>query len=65
LETSPDIRNSILRRNPYIDPLNLIQIQLLKQWRKEDKPDNLDPQGLQRALLLTLNGIAAGLRNTG
>ncbi|MCE7735222.1 MAG: phosphoenolpyruvate carboxylase, partial [Candidatus Heimdallarchaeota archaeon] len=65
LETSPDIRNSILRRNPYIDPLNLIQIQLLKQWRKQDKPDNLDPQGLQRALLLTLNGIAAGLRNTG
>ena len=65
LETSSDIRNSILRRNPYIDPLNLIQIQLLKQWRKQDKPDNLDPKGLQRALLLTLNGIAAGLRNTG
>lgn len=65
LETTPDIRNSIMRRNPYIDPLNLIQIELLKQWRKQNKPDNLDPQGLQRALLLTLNGIAAGLRNTG
>ncbi|MHA2276813.1 MAG: phosphoenolpyruvate carboxylase, partial [Candidatus Kariarchaeaceae archaeon] len=65
LGNSPDIRNSIMRRNPYIDPLNLIQVELLKQWRKLGKPEDLDPQGVQRALLLTLNGIASGLRNTG
>lgn len=65
LENSLDIRNSIIRRNPYIDPLNLIQVELLQEWRDQRKPEDLDPRGIQRTLLLTLNGIAAGLRNTG
>jgi phosphoenolpyruvate carboxylase len=65
LDNSPTIQTSIIRRNPYIDPLNLIQVELLKLWRNLGKPEDLSETGLQRALLLTLNGIAAGLRNTG
>ena len=65
LDNSPHVQTSIIRRNPYIDPLNLIQVELLKQWRKLGRPEDLSPIGLQRALLQTINGIAAGLRNTG
>ena len=61
----PDVQNSILRRNPYIDPLNLIQVELLKTWRQEDRPGDMGTRGILRALLQTVNGIAAGLRNTG
>jgi len=65
LDHAPAIQNSILRRNPYIDPLSLIQIELLLLWRKKGRPEDLQPNGLQRALLETINGIAAGLHNTG
>ncbi|MCY3410290.1 MAG: phosphoenolpyruvate carboxylase [Candidatus Heimdallarchaeota archaeon] len=65
LENSPDIQLSILRRNPYIDALSLIQVNLLAQWRELGRPESLGPSSLQRALLQTINGIAAGLRNTG
>ncbi|MHA2252814.1 MAG: phosphoenolpyruvate carboxylase [Candidatus Kariarchaeaceae archaeon] len=65
LEESPNVQTSIKRRNPYIDPLNLLQVELLKIWRSSGRPEDLSPTGLQRALLQTLNGIAAGLRNTG
>jgi phosphoenolpyruvate carboxylase len=51
------LRRSIDRRNPYVDPLNLLQIQLLA----EDDHSDLE----QRALRLTVKGIAAGLQNTG
>ncbi len=65
LESAPDIRNSVLRRNPYTDPLNLIQVELVKEWRSKGKPDDLSSTGLLRSLLQTVNGIAAGLKNTG
>lgn len=65
MEHTPDIQNSIKRRNPYIDPLSLIQIELLKSWRANGRPDEHDTFSHQRALLQTINGIAAGLRNTG
>jgi len=66
MSNSPDIRNSIQRRNPYMDPLSVIQVILMKEWRDTGRSDNMDDHdSLQRLLLKTINGIAAGLKNTG
>jgi phosphoenolpyruvate carboxylase len=54
------LRRSIDVRNPYVDPINLVQVELLRRLRSGGP----DPT-LERALLVTMNGIAAGLRNTG
>ncbi len=60
LENNPVLRRSINVRNPYVDPLNLIQVELLRRLRQTD-----DDNRLRDALLVTVNGIAAGMRNTG
>jgi len=54
------LARSIRLRNPYVDPLSLIQFALLR--RKQDGEEDED---LNYALAATINGIAAGLRNTG
>jgi phosphoenolpyruvate carboxylase len=59
LEDTPVIRRSIDVRNPYVDPLNLVQIELLRRVRHE--PD----AHVRNALMVTVNGIAAGMRNAG
>jgi phosphoenolpyruvate carboxylase len=59
LETNPVIRRSIDVRNPYVDPLNLIQVELLRRVREAPDPE------ARAALMVTVNGIAAGMRNTG
>ena len=59
LESTPVIRRSIDVRNPYVDPLNLVQVELLRRLRRQ--PD----AHTRRALMVTVNGIAAGMRNTG
>ena len=59
LQENPVIRRSIDVRNPYVDPINLLQVELLRRVRAHD-----DPRA-HAALLITVNGIAAGLRNTG
>ncbi len=59
LESTPVLRRSIDVRNPYVDPINLVQIELLHRARQQDD-DRVIP-----ALLVTINGIAAGMRNTG
>jgi phosphoenolpyruvate carboxylase len=59
LDSNPVLRRSIDVRNPYVDPINLVQIELLRRLRAKD-----DAQ-VRAALMVTINGIAAGLRNTG
>ncbi|HEV3468056.1 MAG TPA: phosphoenolpyruvate carboxylase, partial [Pyrinomonadaceae bacterium] len=60
LERNPVLARSIRLRNPYVDPLSLIQIELLRRKRAGQHSEELD-----YALAATINGIAAGLRNTG
>jgi phosphoenolpyruvate carboxylase len=60
LERSPVLARSIQLRNPYVDPLSLIQVELLRRKRSGDADHKID-----RALASTMNGIAAGLHNTG
>jgi phosphoenolpyruvate carboxylase len=60
LEANAVLRRSIDVRNPYVDPINLVQIELLRRLRlAEDAPE------LLRAFAVTVNGVAAGMRNTG
>ncbi|MCI0714332.1 MAG: phosphoenolpyruvate carboxylase [Chloroflexi bacterium] len=61
MQNSPILRLSIERRNPYVDPLNFIQVDLLRHLREE--PHN--GEELLSAVLLTINGIAAGMKTTG
>jgi phosphoenolpyruvate carboxylase len=60
LERNPVLSRSIRLRNPYVDPMSLIQIELLLRLRRGD-----DSEELKYALAATINGISAGLRNTG
>ena len=75
LENNPVLRRSIDVRNPYVDPINLLQVELLRRLAVLDKvaaahdPSDEEPAAdlvqLRRALSVTINGIAAGMRNTG
>lgn len=66
LEKIAWLNRSIRSRNPYVDPLNLIQIQLIKQSRENGSAgDENDPESLAQMVRLTIQGIAAGLRSTG
>ncbi len=60
LESNPVLTNSIRLRNPYVDPMSLLQLELLRRKRSGETGDVLD-----RAITATINGISAGLRNTG
>lgn len=65
LENNPVLERSIRLRNPYVDPMSLIQVELIRRKRAaiaEGKPDSPE---LNRAISATINGISAGLRNTG
>jgi phosphoenolpyruvate carboxylase len=60
LETNQVLGHSIKLRNPYVDPMHLIQVDMLRRKRTgEDTPE------VNRAIAATISGIAAGLRNTG
>jgi phosphoenolpyruvate carboxylase len=60
LEENPVLRRSIDVRNPYVDPINLVQAEVLRRLREPGADD-----GLVEAFLSTVNGVAAGMRNTG
>jgi len=60
LESNPLLARSIRNRFPYIDPLNHMQIELLKRYRAGDTGEDV-----VTGIHLTINGIAAGLRNSG
>ncbi len=62
LDNEPWLQASIKVRNPYIDPMNYIQVALLRRLRTADQAE---AEALYDAILLSVNGIAAGLRNTG
>jgi len=63
LDTEPWLQHSIRVRNPYVDPLNYIQVALLEEVRKNPEHESFDV--LQKAVLQSINGIAAGLQNVG
>lgn len=62
LERHPIVRASISVRDTYLDPLHLLQVELLERSRKLGEQQD---QALEQAMLVTVAGIAAGLRNTG
>ncbi|HSM57538.1 MAG TPA: phosphoenolpyruvate carboxylase [Candidatus Sulfomarinibacteraceae bacterium] len=65
LDNEPTLQRAIKRRDPYVDPLNFIQVSLLRRLRAMDDPEGPEAQPLLHAVFLTINGIAAGLKNTG
>src|SRR5215510_3728286 len=68
LDQSPVLQRSIAVRNPYVDPLSFLQVELLARRRQRDRKAEMsdgDREKLLYATLLTINGIAAGMRNTG
>jgi phosphoenolpyruvate carboxylase len=60
LEKNQVLARSIRLRNPYVDPMSLIQVDLLRRKRAGEDTDEVN-----RAIAGTINGISAGLRNTG
>ena len=65
LDNDPVLQRSVRRRNPYIDPLNFIQVSLLRRLRALPDPESAEAERLRDTIFLTINGIASGLKNTG
>jgi len=65
LDNEPVLQRAIRRRNPYVDPLHLMQIELLRRLRALDDPTGDEGEPLRRSIFHTIVGIASGLKNTG
>ena len=61
LEREDTLRRAIRLRNPYVDPMSLLQVDLLKRWRDSNHSDD----SVLQALMVSVNGIAHGMQNTG
>ena len=64
LRDTPVLQSAIALRNPYVDPLSLLQIALLKR-KRETAEGSPERERVTEALATTLSGVAQGLRNTG
>jgi phosphoenolpyruvate carboxylase len=62
MDSEPVTQNAVRLRNPYVDPLNYLQVEILRRLRCNNGPE---AESLREAIILTINGIAAGLKNTG
>jgi phosphoenolpyruvate carboxylase len=65
LDNDPTLQTSVRRRNPYVDPLNFIQVSLLRHLRRLEDQESEEAKEIRRAIFLTINGVASGLKNTG
>ena len=65
MDGEPVIQRSIHLRNPYVDPLNYVQVEALRRLRGLKKMDSQEAESWLATVVLTINGIASGLRNTG
>lgn len=65
LDHDPVLQRAVRQRNPYIDPLNFIQVSLLRRLRAVADLESEEAEQLRNTIFLTINGIASGLKNTG
>jgi phosphoenolpyruvate carboxylase len=69
LDNEPALQRSIQLRNPYVDPLNYIQIEMIRRLRRRGAADTQtahnEDEALRAVIELTINGVSSGLRNTG
>ena len=61
LEASRTLRRAIRLRNPYVDPMSFLQVDLLERWRRADRQDD----AVLQALMASVNGIAHGMQTIG
>ena len=61
LDSEPTLQRSIRLRNPYVDPIHLTQVDLLRRWRDAGRPER-GGQALFDALVASVNGISQGLQ---
>ena len=61
LRDEPVLRRALWLRNPYVDPMSFVQVDLLQRWRASDRTD----EALERALIASVHGVARGMQNTG
>lgn len=65
MDGEPVIKRSIQLRNPYVDPLNYIQVEMLRRIRSLTDHSGPEAEAIREVIVVTINGIASGLRNTG
>jgi phosphoenolpyruvate carboxylase len=65
LEREPVLAKSVHLRNPYIDPLNYIQVEMISRLRKLESKGSEEADAIRAVIELTINGVSAGLKNTG
>jgi phosphoenolpyruvate carboxylase len=64
LASNPSLARSIAHRFPYLDPLNHLQVELMRRYRGRSPNEPLNER-VRRGIHISINGVAAGLRNTG